>query len=43
MTKGINIVNSSVNELTNYFLSYDFSEEKKIPCEKIKLLDKKKN
>ena len=43
MTKGINIINSSVNELTNYFLSYDFSEEKKIPCEKIKLLDKQKN
>ena len=43
MAKGINIVNSSVNELTNYFLSYDFSEEKEIPCEKIKLLDKQKN
>ena len=43
MAKGINIVNTSVNELTNYFLSYDFSEEKRISHEKIKLLDTKKN
>ena len=43
MAKGINIINSSVNELTNYFLSYDFSEKTKIPCEKIKLLDNPKN
>ena len=43
MTKGINIVNSSVNELTNFFLSYDFSKEKETPCEKIKLLDNQKN
>ena len=43
MAKGINIVNTSVKDLTNYFLSYDFSEEKRISHEKTKLLDTKKN
>lgn len=40
ITTGLNIVDSSLDELINYFLLYDFSEEKKIPYGKIKLLNK---
>lgn len=38
MEKGTNIIDKSINELVNYFLTYDFSENRKIPCGIIQLL-----